>query len=319
MINAMNINMLLNALSFYPITTLAIVGLFGLCIGSFLNVVIYRLPRMLLRDWHKQATAFLRTCPILPDIYNPNFRFTDLSDNQAEITEEAEKTFNLAGPRSHCQHCQHQLPWWCNIPLISFLLLCGRCHFCHKTIAWRYPLLELLSTILPVIVLMNLGINVAGFSGVVLTWFLLVMTFIDLDHQLLPDNLTLPLLWLGLLLNLFNVFVPINSAVIAAIGGYASLWLIGQLFYRLTGREGMGYGDFKFIAALGAWFGWHMLIVIVLLGSVIGALVGIGIHLIHRHKKSIPLPFGPHLAIAAWLCLCWGWVLQAILEQPIFN
>ncbi|MCD6056188.1 MAG: type prepilin-like protein leader peptide-processing enzyme [Gammaproteobacteria bacterium] len=290
----------------YPLSTLIFIGVLGACIGSFLNVVIYRLPRLLLVDWYQQASALLRAYPTPPDINDPHFRMNQLNDTVSEDTTPAVPPFNLCFPRSHCTHCQHSLPWWCNIPLVSFLILRGRCHFCRQPISWRYILIEGLSALLPIIVISQLGFHWSGLMGILLTWFLVVMTFIDLDHQLLPDNLTLPLIWIGLLLNLFNVFTTLESALIGAIAGYLSFWLIAQGFYRVTGREGMGYGDFKLVAAFGAWFGWPMLILLILIASFLGAIVGISIHLIRRHRQSVPLPFGPYLAFAGWLCLCWG-------------
>lgn len=297
----------------YPITLMVIVGLLGLCVGSFLNVVIYRLPRMLLYDWYQQARALMQACPTPPDFHDATLRFHQLAMDDTDLNEK--KPFNLFFPRSHCPQCQHSLSWWNNIPLISFLFLRGRCHFCQYPISWRYPLIEALSGILALIVLWQLGPTWNGFAGIVLTWFLLAMTVIDLDHQLIPDDLTLPLLWLGLFVNLFSVFTTLDHAVIGAIAGYVSLWTIAQLFQLVTGREGMGYGDFKLVSVFGAWFGWTALLMIILIASFLGAIVGITIHFLGKHKRSIPLPFGPYLALAAWISLCWGdWIMQWYLH-----
>ena len=196
MIDSMDIHILSLFAIHYPITTAIAVGILGLCVGSFLNVVIYRLPRMLLHDWHQQAKALLRICPTAPNIHDPTLRFSDLASE--DMTKD-NNTFNLFLPRSHCPRCQHSLPWWCNIPLLSFLLLRRRCYFCHHPIPWRYPIVEALAGLLAVIVLWQLGFSWNGLAGIIFTWFLLTMTMIDLDHQLIPDNLTLPLIWLGLL------------------------------------------------------------------------------------------------------------------------
>ncbi len=303
----------------YPIMTMIVVGLIGLCIGSFLNVVIYRLPRMLLHDWYQQASALVRACPTAPNLHDPTLHFHNIITNEDnENAVKNDPAFSLVLPRSHCPRCQHKLPWWCNIPLLSFLLLRRRCYFCHHPISWRYPTIEVLASLLAIIVLWQLGFTWNGIAGVIFTWFLLTMTVIDLDHQLLPDNLTLSLIWLGLFCNLFSVFTTLDNAVIGAIVGYLSLWTIAQVFYRITGREGMGYGDFKLVSAFGAWFGWPMLLMIILIASLVGSIVGISIHILRRHQRSMPLPFGPYLALAAWISLCWGdWLVQWYLKLAL--
>lgn len=301
----------------YPYTTFIFVGIVGLCMGSFLNVVIYRLPRMLLYDWYQQARALLAAFPTEPNLHDPTLRFHDLAIEE-DNTEQTNKPFNLFLPRSHCPRCQHSLPWWCNLPVVSFIALRGRCYFCQHPIAWRYPLIEILSGLLTLIVLWQLGPTWNGLTGMILTWFLLAMTVIDLDHQLLPDNLTLSLIWLGLLINTFSVFTTLDHAVMGAIIGYSSLWIIAQVFYRITGREGMGYGDFKLVSAFGAWFGWPMLIMIILIASFLGAIGGISLHYLRGHQRSTPLPFGPYLAFAAWISLCWGdWIMQWYLHLAL--
>ena len=258
-------------------------GLLGLLVGSFLNVVIHRLPIIMRRDWQSQ-------CDELNGHNNP----------------QPTETFTLSRPRSRCPHCGHVITALENIPVLSYLLLRGRCKECKSPISPRYPLIEALTGTLSVVVAWHFGFTTACAAALLMTWALIALTFIDVDHQLLPDNITLPLLWLGLLFNLFGTFTSLNSAVIGAIAGYLSLWLVFHGFKLLTGKEGMGYGDFKLLAALGAWLGWQFLPAIVLLSSLVGAGVGISLMLLKKQQQDQPIPFGPYLAVAGWLALVWG-------------
>jgi leader peptidase (prepilin peptidase)/N-methyltransferase len=256
----------------------------GLCVGSFLNVVIHRLPLMQERRWQAEA-AELRGEP-LPET----------------------PVFNLMVPRSRCPHCSHRITALENIPVFSWLALRGRCSSCRAPISPRYPLVELATALLSLLVFVVLGPSVQMLAALPLTWALIALAMIDFDTQLLPDDITLPLLWAGLLLNIGATFVPLQSAVIGAAAGYLSLWSVYWLFRLLTGREGMGYGDFKLLAALGAWLGWMALPVILLLSSVVGVLVGTGYLIVRR--ESAPFAFGPYIAMAGFIALLWGEPLQ---------
>jgi leader peptidase (prepilin peptidase)/N-methyltransferase len=278
----------------YPAAFPWIAGLFGLAIGSFLNVTIYRLPVMLDRRWHSQCQ----------ELTNPD-------QSQKRATER----FDLVIPGSRCPHCGHAITALENIPVLSYLWLKGKCSACRKPISWRYPLVELLSGCLSAVVAWRFGFGTAAIAGLALTWCLIALTFIDFDRQLLPDDITLPLLWLGLMLNIFAVFIPLSSAVIGAAAGYTSLWLVYQLFKLVTGKEGMGYGDFKLVAALGAWLGWQSLPLIILLASLVGALVGIAFILFFGHDRRMPIPFGPFLCVAGWIALMWGDTLTRVYLQ----
>lgn len=258
------------------------VTILGLLVGSFLNVVIYRLPLMMERDWQKQCD---------------DLRGTELASKE---------TFNLVTPRSACPHCGHMISALENIPVLSFLVLRGRCRQCHQAISPRYPIIEAVSGILSALIAWHFGFGWPALGGLLLTWSLLALTFIDVDHQLLPDNITLPLLWTGIVFNLFGNYTSLSVSVIGAIAGYLSLWLVYHLFKLVTGKEGMGYGDFKLLAALGAWMGWTSLPMIILLSSLVGAVVGICLIVLRRHQHQIPIPFGPYLAAAGWLAFLWG-------------
>lgn len=257
-------------------------GIFGLLIGSFLNVVIYRVPKMMQRE----------------------------SDNY--VAHESDKPlphtdrYNLMVPRSACPHCGHRITAVENIPVLSYLVLRGRCSECKAPISARYPIIELLTGTLSAFLVWRFGSGLAGVATLLFAWLLIAMTFIDADTQLLPDDLTLPLLWLGLLINLNGTFVPLSDAVIGAAAGYLSLWGVYWLFKLATGKEGMGYGDFKLLAALGAWLGWKMLPVIILLSSVVGATVGISLILFAKRGRDNPIPFGPYLAAAGVIALLFG-------------
>ncbi len=256
--------------------------IFGLLVGSFLNVVIHRIPIMMMRE-------------------SANY----VAEESGQPLPHADR-YNLSVPRSACPACGHKITALENIPVISYLALRGKCSACKTPISARYPAIELLSGILSGILIWRFGSGVAGLATLALTYFLIALCFIDADTTLLPDDLTLPLLWLGLLLNLQGTFVPLSEAVIGAAAGYLSLWSIYWLFKLATGKEGMGYGDFKLLAALGAWLGWKMLPVIIFMSSLVGAVVGIALIVIARRGRHIPIPFGPYLAAAGWLTLLYG-------------
>lgn len=254
----------------------------GLVVGSFLNVVIHRLPRMMEAEWRAQCAELSGETP-------------------AEAP-----TYNLAVPASACPHCGHRIGVLENIPLVSWLVLRGRCSACHAPIGVRYPLVELVSGLLSAAVVWQFGLTLAGAGALLLVWFLLALAAIDLDTQFLPDDLTLPLIWLGLAFNLGGAFVPLEEAVIGAMAGYLALWTVYWAFRLATGREGMGMGDFKLLAALGAWLGWQMLPLILLLSSLVGAVVGIGMVVLVKHDHRVPIPFGPYLAGGGLIALFFG-------------
>jgi leader peptidase (prepilin peptidase)/N-methyltransferase len=278
-----------------------IVGLFGLIVGSFLNVVIYRLPVMLQRDWEQQCREMLAESdgPVSPEAVGQ------------PATEVAE-TFNLVTPRSRCSACGTPIKGYQNIPLVSYLFLKGRCASCGEHISMRYPLIEMLTGILSALVATHFGYSIECAAALTLLWSLIALSVIDLDHQLLPDIITLPLMWLGLGLSLFShgdgnpIFVGPQDAIIGAIAGYLSLWSIYQGFKLVTGKEGMGYGDFKLLAALGAWLGWQMLFLIVILSAIVGLVAALGMIVFRGHDRQVPIPFGPYLAVAGFIALIWG-------------
>ncbi|CAD7493101.1 prepilin peptidase [Aeromonas dhakensis] len=274
----------------------SLVFLFSLMIGSFLNVVIHRLPIMLEREWQAEYLSY----------FNP------------ETQLQQEERYNLMVPRSACPHCGHAITAMENIPLLSWLWLKGRCRECQAPISPRYPLVELLTALLSLVVAATFPPGWGLLAALLLTWVLVALTFIDLDKMLLPDQLTLPLLWGGLLFNLAGGFVPLADAVIGAMAGYLVLWSLYWAFKLLTGKEGMGYGDFKLLAALGAWLGWQALPIVLLLSSLVGAIIGISLILLRNHHQNKPIPFGPYLAIAGWIALLWGdtitrWYLTTFL------
>lgn len=259
-----------------------VVTLLGLLVGSFLNVVIHRLPLMLQRDWQQECAELNGQPP-------------------AELP-----PFNLCTPRSRCPHCQHQLSAFDNIPLLSWCWLRGRCRYCRAGISTRYPLVELAAAALAALALWRFGASPQLLAALLFSWMLLCMTLIDIDHLLLPDSLTLPLLWLGLLLNINELFVSLSSAVLGAAIGYGILWSLFWLFKLATGKEGMGYGDFKLLAAIGAWFGWQALLPVLLLASLVGSVLGLALMASKRLGEDRVLPFGPALALAGWVYLLWG-------------
>lgn len=271
---------------------LTTVFVLGLLVGSFLNVVIYRLPVIFKREWRKDC------CNYLQENYNAKI--------QLDESKEPSEPFNLIKPDSTCPNCGHQIRAWENIPVISYLFLKAKCSHCKTPISIRYPAIEFLSASLAALCAWHFGFSVAGFSAIVLTWALISLAMIDYDTQYLPDQITLPFLWLGLVLNLDNTFAHIESAIIGAVVGYLSLWSVHHLFKLITKKEGMGYGDFKLLALLGAWMGWQSLPAIIILSSLVGSLIGISLILFKKHQRESPIPFGPYLAIAGWIALLWG-------------
>jgi leader peptidase (prepilin peptidase)/N-methyltransferase len=265
-----------------PYLAVTVAALIGLCVGSFLNVVIHRLPKMLERGWAAQCAEL---------------RGEDLP---------AESAYNLVVPRSQCPACAHRISALENIPVVSYLVLGGKCKACGAPISARYPFVEALGAILAACAVWRFGWTLQGLAACILLWTLIALTFIDFDTQLLPDDLTLPLLWAGLAANLFELFVPLRTAVIGAIAGYLSLWIVYWLFKLIRGKEGMGFGDFKLLASLGAWMGWQMLPLIVLLSSAVGAVIGVLLIVFKGRDHSIPLAFGPYLAIAGAIALFFG-------------
>jgi leader peptidase (prepilin peptidase)/N-methyltransferase len=275
----------LNFFLSFPLVFVFFITLLGLLIGSFLNVVIYRLPLILEREWRQECKEYLA------------LEYDEGGDD---------KPFNLAFPLSHCPHCKITIKPYHNIPVMSYLLLKGRCARCHRNISARYPLIEALTAGCSAIVAFHFGYSIELIFALLLTWSLIALSFIDIDTQLLPDSITLPMLWLGLLINTFSLFTEAKASIIGAIAGYLSLWSIYQLFKLVTGKEGMGYGDFKLLGLFGAWLGWQYLPIIVLLSSLVGAIMGLLMVIFIRHNHNNPLPFGPYLATAGWLALIWG-------------
>jgi leader peptidase (prepilin peptidase)/N-methyltransferase len=272
---------------------------FGLCIGSFLNVVIHRLPRMMERDWRAQC-AELAMGTGEPQGGSPV---------SPPAPKEAQGRYNLLVPRSACPSCGHQITALENIPLASWVALRGKCSACGARITARYPAVELLAGAIAAYAAWRYGMSPAALGAMGFGWALLALTVIDLDTQLLPDDITLPLLWAGLLLNLGSTFAPLASAVIGAVAGYLALWSVYWAFKLATGKEGMGYGDFKLLAAIGAWLGWQKLPMVILFSSVVGAVVGIGLMVFARHGREKPIPFGPYLAAAGLIAMLWGDVI----------
>lgn len=289
-----------NALAFY-----GVVALVSLMVGSFLNVVIHRLPIMMERAWREGMEEFAASdneSSSLPA------DAPELAENAADesVTKPEPEPFNLAVPRSRCPACGSEIKAWQNIPVVSYLLLRGKCANCQNPISVRYPIVEFMTMVFSLIVAWQLGPTPQAALGIVVTWFFVSMTMIDIDHQLLPDSLTLPLMWIGLLAALVPVFTDLQSAVVGAAAGYMVLWLVYQLFRIVTGKEGMGYGDFKLLAAIGALLGWQALPVVILLSSLVGAVVGIALIAVTGRDKNIPIPFGPYLAAAGWIAMLWG-------------
>lgn len=277
----------LDLLQTNTVALLATVLVLGLLVGSFLNVVIYRLPVMMQNAWAREAAEM------------------------AGEDEPEQPRFDLIKPDSTCPSCGHQIRAWENIPVVSYLALGGKCSQCKTRISPRYPIVELATGLLSLALAWQFGATVQTAALLVFFWALIALTMIDVDHQLLPDSITLPLLWFGLLLNLGETFVPLEQAVMGAVAGYLSLWSIYWAFKLLTGKEGMGYGDFKLFAAFGAWFGWSALPLIILLSSLVGAIVGIAMIAILGRDRQIPIPFGPYLCGAALVYVFWGNAITA--------
>lgn len=230
----------------------------------------------------------------------------ELLETEPENNLQQQEKFNLATPASSCPQCKHKIRVYENIPVLSYLFLGGKCAACKKPISIRYPIIESVSGLLTALVAWHFGFGWAALGGMFLTWSLIALTMIDYDHQLLPDNITLPFLWVGLALSLFTLFTDVQSSIIGAIAGYLTLWLVFHGFKLATGKEGMGYGDFKLLAMLGAWLGWQMLPAIILMSSIVGVIVGVSLIIFKNHNKDHPIPFGPYLATAGWICLLWG-------------
>jgi leader peptidase (prepilin peptidase) / N-methyltransferase len=275
---------LFSLLAQHPPLLIAAIFALGLLVGSFLNVVAYRLPVMLERDWKQQCLEYLH-----PD-----------------QPQESVERFDLIVPRSRCPACGHRITALENIPVVSYLFLRGKCSACGTRISPRYPVVEFVTALLSAIVAWKLGWGWPLAAGLLFTWALIALSLIDFDHKLLPDSITLPLLWLGLLLSLGALFTDMRASIIGAAAGYLSLWSVYQVFRLVTGKEGMGFGDFKLLAAIGAWLGWQALPVTILLSSLVGAVVGIGLILIRGRDRNIPIPFGPYIAAAGWLAMLWG-------------
>ncbi|EAW26150.1 Type 4 prepilin-like proteins leader peptide processing enzyme [Alteromonadales bacterium TW-7] len=274
---------------------LTTVGLVSLCVGSFLNVVIYRLPLMMQREWQSE-------CRLLLD--------DELNTNQAKPKNTSEP-FNLLKPNSTCPKCKTAIKPWQNIPIISWLILKGKCASCSNPISIRYPAIEAINALLSLVVAYTFGATEQALLYIVITWALVALTFIDIDHMLLPDQLTLPLVWLALTAAVAGITITPSDAIMGAAFGYLSLWSVFWLFKLLTGKEGMGHGDFKLLALFGALLGWQSLLTIILLSSVVGAIIGIALLSTQGKDKATPIPFGPYLAIAGWITLLWGNQLQS--------
>ncbi|WP_434558674.1 prepilin peptidase [Pseudomonas sp. Z4-20] len=278
----------------YPAAFVLTALLLGLVIGSFLNVLVWRLPKMLDREWRLQAHDLLG----LP-------------------AEAPGPTYNLILPHSQCPHCGHRIRAWENIPLLSYLMLRGRCSSCATPIGKRYPLTELACGVLSAFVAWHFGFGWQAAMVMVLGWGLLSMSLIDAEHKLLPDSLVLPLLWLGLIANSFGLFVSLNQALWGAVAGYLVLWSVFWVFKLITGKEGMGYGDFKLLAMLGAWGGWQILPLTLLLSSLVGAVIGVIVLRLRNAPTSPQIPFGPYLAIAGWIALLWGGQITDFYWQSV--
>lgn len=280
-------------LSQHALLLYGLVFIYSLCVGSFLNVVIYRLPLILNAKWTVLCSEFLNIQPAQVD------------------------KVSLAFPRSACPKCKRPVKAWQNIPVISYILLRGKCFECNAYISLRYPFVELLTACLSVLIFYYFGLSLQSGVALILLYTLIVLTFIDIDTQLLPDNITIPLIWIGLLINTQSIFVSLPNAVFSAVGAYLVLWSFLKVFYLLTGKEGMGEGDLKLFSAFGAWLGWQVLPLIILLASILGAIIGMAILYFQKQDKDTPLPFGPYLCIAGFVALLWGkpiihWYLSTV-------
>ncbi len=273
---------------------LTTVGLISLCVGSFLNVVIYRLPLMMQREWQSECRLLLED---------------ELTAKPTQASNS--ESFNLVKPNSTCPKCKTAIKPWQNIPIISWIVLKGKCANCSNPISARYPIVEAITALLSLVIAYSFGATEHALLYIFVTWILVALTFIDIDHMLLPDQLTLPLVWLALIAAVMGITISPSEAIVGAACGYLSLWSVFWLFKLLTGKEGMGYGDFKLLAVFGALLGWQSLLTIILLSSVVGAIIGIALLSIQGKDKATPIPFGPYLAIAGWITLLWGAQIQA--------
>ncbi|XQW84412.1 prepilin peptidase [Thalassotalea piscium] len=275
------------------------IAVLSLMIGSFLNVVIYRLPKMLEQNWYLECREFL-------------------ADEVKGAPAKEITPLTLSKPNSSCPHCGHQIKFYENIPVLSWLMLKGKCSQCKNPISMRYPIIETATAILSFVIAYQYGVTAQAGFLLILTWGLVALTMIDFDTMLLPDQITLPLVWLGLLININGVFIPLEQSVIGAAVGYMSLYTIFWVFKFITGKEGMGYGDFKLVAVFGAWMGWQLLPLLILMASLVGAIVGLSLMAFKGHQREQAIPFGPYLAVAGWITLLWGegiwqWYLGFIL------
>lgn len=295
---------IIDLLSASPPFLLTVCTVLGLLVGSFLNVVVYRLPIMLQRDWREQCCDYLEIENTIPDSNESSAKF---------------EVFNLQKPDSHCPLCSHKIKPWENVPVVSYLFLGGKCSSCKAKISIRYPTVEFVSGVLSGLVAFYFGATWLTLALLLFTWSLIALALIDFDTQLLPDNITLPLIWLGLLVNTFDLGfgVTLRDAVIGAIAGYLVLWAFYWAFKLATGKEGMGYGDFKLLSALGAWMGWQSLLPIIILSSLVGAVIGIGMIALSGRDKSVPMPFGPYLAGAGLIMLFWGPQISAFYIENV--
>ena len=273
---------------------LTTVGLVSLCVGSFLNVVIYRLPLMMQQEWQSECRLLLED---------------ELTAKPTQASNS--ESFNLVKPNSTCPKCKTAIKPWQNIPIISWIMLKGKCANCSNPISARYPIVEAITALLSLVIAYSFGATEHALLYIFVTWILVALTFIDIDHMLLPDQLTLPLVWLALIAAVMGITISPGDAIVGAACGYLSLWSVFWLFKLLTGKEGMGYGDFKLLAVFGALLGWQSLLTIILLSSVVGAIIGIALLSIQGKDKATPIPFGPYLAIAGWITLLWGAQIQA--------
>jgi len=288
-----------------------VVALFSLLIGSFLNVVIYRLPKMMEQGWYKECREFLA------DELADNKQKPD-QKNEQKAEPEDEQEITLSKPASTCPKCGHLIRFYENIPVLSWVFLRGKCSQCKNKISARYPFIELATAILSTVIAVNFGVTTTTLFIILLTYALITLTMIDYDHMLLPDQITLPFLWLGLLVNINGAIVPLQDAVIGAAVGYMSLYSIFWGFKLLTGKEGMGFGDFKLVALFGAWIGWQLLPILILMASAVGAIIGISLMMFKNHQREQAIPFGPYLAIAGWITMIWGnniwsWYLSTLV------
>ncbi len=281
------LNELIEVFTAYPVFFYSCIAILSLTVGSFLNVVVYRLPKMMERSWYYECREYLAD---------------ELNDIPAKTLPE----ISLSKPNSTCPSCSHPIRFYENVPIISWLVLGGKCSQCKQKISKRYPLVEGSAALLGLIVAQHYGVSIATLLMLFLTWALISLTLIDLDHMILPDQITMPFLWLGLLVNINGTFVPLSDAVIGAMAGYGSLFCIFWLFKLLTKKEGMGFGDFKLFALFGAWIGWQLLPLLILMASAVGAIVGISLIIFKGHNKGQAIPFGPYLAVAGWITILWG-------------